>query len=233
MIPAQALDDFKLSQFKPGLLWRVDGGEQVLDPVQCLPFYHSLRDSSIDVTDLPLKVVETLGGWTWRKEREEELDGVFRAKEFLRFEHVWLGTPEATTQIREEVLGSVTSLLLELGLSTQTVVGEGCMPIPEVTQRTLDAKVPSEVPVIDIELRVREAKSPGELTAADFDEIAGCTIEGSHHLESFGITSTTGEEIWSGCCGVGLNRLVIGFLFQHGFDPKKWPAVITEGNAIV
>src|SRR5437879_10022719 len=39
LIPAAAVDDCRLSQFKPGLLWYADGG-RVLDPVQCLPLYH-------------------------------------------------------------------------------------------------------------------------------------------------------------------------------------------------
>src|SRR5438128_3702632 len=42
LIPAEAVDDFRLSQFKPGLLWRAEG-DRILDPVQCLPLYHVLR----------------------------------------------------------------------------------------------------------------------------------------------------------------------------------------------
>jgi len=97
------------------------------------------------------------------------------------------------------------------------------MPITEIEQRREAATSADDVPVIDIELRVRPEREPGTLAPDDFDEIGGCTVEGDHHLKSFGIASHDGGTLWSGCCGIGLNRLVIGFLFQHGFDPQHWP----------
>jgi len=71
------------------------------------------------------------------------------------------------------------------------------------------------------------------ITPQDFDEIGGCTIEGDHHLESFDIACDDGGPLWSGCCGIGLNRLAIGFLFQHGFDEAQWPDQVTEGSTAV
>lgn len=226
LIPAEAVRDFRLSQFKPDLLWQVDG-ERVLDPVQCLPLYQGLRDSALPVDRLPLKIVETLGGWTWRRERPESLDGAFRTFEFARVEHVWIASPEQAAEIRAEVLASVMAMMTSLGLPVQTVVGEPCMPIAEIERRREAATSPEDVPVIDIETRVRPEREPGAVTPQDFDEIGGCTIEGSHHLASFGISRSDGGPLWSGCCGIGLNRLAIGFLFQHGFKQANWPDAVT------
>lgn len=227
LIPSEAVQNFRLSQFKPDLLWQVDG-QRVLDPVQCLPLYHGLRGTVLAADGLPLKIVETLGGWTWRQERPEDLDGAFRTLEFARVEHVWIASPEQAAEIRGEVLASVTEKMTSLGLPVQTVVGEPCMPISEIEHRREAAVSPGEVPVIDIETRVRPPRQEGVLTPQDFDEIGGCTIEGSHHLESFGITRSDGDPLWSGCCGVGLNRLAIGFLFQHGFNHANWPDQVTR-----
>lgn len=229
LIPPEAVQDFRLSQFKPDLLWQVDG-QRVLDPVQCLPLYQGLRGTSIAVDRLPLKIMEKLGGWTWRQERSEDLDGAFRTFEFARVEHVWIASPEQAADIRSEVLASVTDKLASLGLSVQTVVGEPCMPITEIERRREAARSPQEVPVIDIETRVRPQRQEGNFTPQDFDEIGGCTIEGSHHLEAFGITRSDGEPLWSGCCGIGLNRLAIGFLFQHGFNQANWPDSVTRST---
>ena len=66
------------------------------------------------------------------------------------------------------------------------------------------------------------------ITPQDFDEIGGCTVEGDHHLISFDIRRDDGGPLWSGCCGIGLNRLAIGFLFQHGFDPSDWPDEVSK-----
>lgn len=234
LIPSEAVQDFRLSQFKPDLLWQVDG-QRVLDPVQCLPLYHGLRGTTLADDRLPLKIVETLGGWTWRQERPEDLDGAFRTVEFARIEHVWIASPQQTTEIRAQVLASVTETMTSIGLPVQTVVGEPCMPIPEIERRRETATSPDEVPVIDIETRVRPQRQEGDLTPQDFDEIGGCTIEGSHHLEAFGITQSDGKPLWSGCCGIGLNRFAIGFLFQHGFDQANWPDAVTQsipGSAV-
>lgn len=222
LIPASAVENFRLSQYKPGLLWRADG-ERVLDPVQCLPLYHVLQGQRLPAERLPLMAVETLGGWTWRREQPAELDGAFRAIEFARVEHVWISPPDEATRIRNTLRDSVVSLLLDLGLPVQTVVGEPCMPMAEIEKRREEATSADDVPVIDIELRVRAEREAGQISPQDFDEIGGCTIEGDHHLASFNIARQDDGPLWSGCCGIGLNRLVIGFLFQHGFNAKHWP----------
>jgi seryl-tRNA synthetase len=220
LIPADAVDDFRLSQFRPDMLWRLDDAARVLDPVQCLSFYHGFRGSRFGLPALPVKIVETMGGWTWRRERREDLDGVFRTVEFSRVEHVWLGTPEQVRETRGQVLDSVVRFVGDLGLSVRTVAGEGCMPIEAIRSRMRDAESVEDVPVIDIEVQVRDPGPPG---SPQFDEISGCTVEGDHHLDSFGIAREDGGPLWSGCCGVGLNRLVVGFLYQHGFDEGAWP----------
>jgi len=227
LIPAQAVDNFRLSQFKPDLLWRAEG-ERVLDPVQCLPIYHVLRGRRFRLEELPLLAVETLGGWTWRRERPADLDGAFRAVEFARVEHVWIAPPAEAARIRNTMTDSVVATLTRLGLSVQTVVGEPCVPMAEIERRREAAGSADDVPVIDIELRVRPQRSQGALTPQDFDEVSGCTVEGDHHLVSFDIAREDHGPLWSGCCGVGLNRLVIGFLFQHGFDRDKWPAEMAQ-----
>lgn len=231
LIPSEAVRDFQLSQFKPRLLWNLDDDAKVLDPVQCLPFYHVLRGRRFRADELPLKIVETLGGWTWRREQPEELDGIFRAVEFARVEHVWLGTPDQSRDIRNGMRDSVVDLLTELGLSVQTVVGEPCMPLKTIEDRRKAATSPDDVPVIDIELRVRPPRSPSAITPQDFDEVGGCTIEGDHHLSSFDIGQDDGESLSSGCCGIGLNRVAIGFLFQHGFVRSNWPDLVAGGIA--
>jgi len=36
----------------------------------------------------------------------------------------------------------------------------------------------------------------------------------------------SGEECWSGCSGIGLERWTAAFLAQKGFDPAGWPAAV-------
>ena len=230
LIPRAAVDNFRLTQFAPELLLAADGGQEILDPVQCLPVYHHLSGTRIGRDEVPMTIVETLGGWTWRNEDPDRLDGPIRAREFLRVEYFWLAPLGDAVALRRTVLDAVTTLLGELGLSVQLVVGEGCMDIPSVRDKQERAAALDEVPVIDIEIPLREptphpSGQPGP-HKEDFEEIAGATVEGSHHLHDFDITSDV-PDLASGCCGVGLNRLVVGFLYQHGFDPSTWPERLT------
>jgi seryl-tRNA synthetase len=227
LIPAEAARDFQLSQFNHRLLWNVDDHARVLDPVQCLAFYQVLRGRRFSADELPLKIVETLGGWTWRRERTERLDGLFRAYEFARVEHVWLGTPEQSQDIRNTLCASLVDLLASLGLSVRTVVGKPCLPLQPIEDRTAAATSADHVPVIDIELLVRPPGSNAD-TLEGFDEVCGNTIEGDHHLSSFDIHQDNDEPLSSGCCGVGLNRVAVAFLYQHGFERSNWPDLIAR-----
>jgi seryl-tRNA synthetase len=227
LIPSVAARDFQLSQFNHRLRRNVDDHAKVLDPVQCLAFYQVLRGRRFSANDLPLKIVETLGGWTWRRERTERLDGLFRAYEFARVEHAWSGTPERSQHIRNILCASLVDLLTSLGLSVRTVVGKPCLPLQPIEDRTAAATSADHVPVIDIELLVRPPRSNAN-TPEGFDEVCGNTIEGDHHLSSFDIHQVNGEPLSSGYCGVGLNRVAVAFLFQHGFERSNWPDPIAR-----
>lgn len=227
LIPRQALDDFRLTQFAPELLMPAGPQSQyVLDPVQCISIYQLLRGTQIPIAELPIRIVETLGGWTWRNEHRHELDGPIKAKEFLRVEHVFFGTRAQVRATRAQVRAGLTSLLSGWDLSWQLVAAEGCMEIPSMVQAQLSAQTADEVPVQDIEVPLSSQRlDRGRPSwAEDFDdrfdlrEISGCSSEDTHLTEQFGITTQEGEPLCSGCCGIGLNRLAVAFLYRHGFD---------------
>ena len=131
----------------------------------------------------------------------------------------------------------LTSLLTELGMSWAVVVATGCMEIPSIVQARIAATRESDVPVLDLEIPLNnsteaENATPGWVDSHgshfDLREIAGCSVEGNHLTRAFDIWESDGAEIWSGCCGIGLNRLVVGFLFQNGFDERLWPALMRD-----
>jgi seryl-tRNA synthetase len=236
LIPRQALDSFQLTQYRNDLLFYVgENGGRALDPVQCISFYDYLREKQIDSHILPLRIVECLGGWTWRNEKLEDLDGPVRSLEFARVEHVYLGTPEQVRHARRSVRNGLTSFLSELEISWQVVSAEGCMEIPSIVEAQRSATQDDEVPVQDIEIPL-SASMPQNLSrpqwseefdhAFDLREISGCSVEGDHLTKSFNIRNANGESLWSGCCGIGLNRLMMGFLYQHGFDESRWPDIV-------
>jgi seryl-tRNA synthetase len=253
IIPREALDSFKLTQFAKELLLQADpNGNTFLDPVQCVPLYYYLRGSELNSQSLPIKIVECLGGWTWRNEPEERLDGPYRAMEFARIEHIYIGTPAQVRQIRRAVQSGLTSLLTDIGLSWHLVVGKGCMDVPSVLRAQKEAVTADDIPVQDIEVPIRGAlkddgRDPNFKYAShyklvdrtlylrkndslylDADEICGCSVEGDHLVRDFNIRCSDGQEPWSGCCGIGINRLVVAFLYQHGFNRANWPDLMSK-----
>jgi len=248
MVPKAALDSFQLTQFTPDLLVQADSaGTYFLDPVQCVSIYQFLRGRELDARELPLKIVECMGGWTWRNETDSDMDGPFRSREFLRIEHVYIGSPADVIRARRQVQDELLGLLNSLGMSFQVVVGKGCMDLPSIKARQLEATSSDDVPVHDIEVPIRGAlrhepdrdplkteshicmndgetfERKNDAFYLDADEICGCSSEGDHLVSSFNIRAKDGSPVWSGCTGMGINRLVLGFLYQHGFDEKHWP----------
>jgi seryl-tRNA synthetase len=251
LIPADAMRAFQLTQYTPDLLVEASAPsrDSYLDPVQCVGLYHMLRGARIAAESLPLRVVETLGGWTWRNEPADRLDGPYRAVEFNRVEHIYVGSPDQVRALRNAVRDSVCELLADLGLSWQVVVGAGCMEIPVIELARKEANHMDDVPVQDLEVPIRGTLRPdprrppefaqkthravssnGQLRIMrndafylDTDELAGCSVEGAHLCDQFDIRAERGAPLWSGCCGIGLNRLIVAFLYQHGFDDRNWP----------
>jgi hypothetical protein len=103
------------------------------------------------------------------------------------------------------------------------------MEIPSLVSAQREAQTADEVPVQDIEVPLSSIRydrnRPGWADHFDdrFDlrEISGCSAEGTHLTERFHITTEDGADLWSGCCGIGLNRLVVAYLYRHGFDATE------------
>jgi seryl-tRNA synthetase len=55
-------------------------------------------------------------------------------------------------------------------------------------------------------------------------EFQNVSVNGDKYPKGFNVKLQSGEELWSGCSGVGLQRWAAVFLAQKGFDTDKWPA---------
>jgi seryl-tRNA synthetase len=53
-------------------------------------------------------------------------------------------------------------------------------------------------------------------------------VNGDKYPKGFNVKIQSGEECWSGCSGIGLERWTAAFLAQKGFDPAGWPAAVKD-----
>ena len=197
--------------------------EFVLDPIQCVSLYHALQGKMLQRDEIPLRVFEEQGGWTWRYERLESLSGMSKAIGFLRTEFVWLAHQQDACTIRNELLTKIAADLGSFtGLDFLFAKGESCfeeIPNQELDsyeRREKDIKNLLSEPTIDLLI----------LRAGGIVSEVGSASRYSSITRRFRITCSDKVALWSGCLGIGLNRLLVAFLERFGFSSTNWPVPI-------
>lgn len=194
--------------------------EYFMDPLQCTTFYQFLEDRSLDPSTLPIRWLDRSGP-TYRNEDSDKIIPLVKQREFHRAEFTYVGTKAQTIQIREECLARLERLCVDLGLGYHIVVGSGCYQLKQGElgiPRTLD-----EIPIKDLEICC-----PGYRKGDQFLEVAGSAVLATIMTLRFNITSQDGSELWSGCTGVGLERMMYALITNYGTDFGNFPARILE-----
>ena len=187
----------------------------VLAPAQCEPFYESFASCHIRLEDLPVKQFDR-SGWTYRWEGGG-VEGLLRTQEFRRIEFVFLGSPEDVVLIRDSVVDRSTRVADELGLEWRLLVAT---PFYMREGAIGDGSDSSKVATYDIEVPLPYNDS--------WLEIGSYNVHKTKFVETFKIKEVKGRQVWTGCCGFGTSRWVVGFLAQHGFDLSKWPEPVRK-----
>lgn len=196
----------------------------VLDAVQCPPFYQFFSGEVVRAEDLPIKVYDYAGGWTWRNEAGG-VEGLARTNEFLRLEMVYLGTPDQVVEIRDQVVERTIEVVDRvLDLEWRLTVGAPFYLSQEAaSKRLVDISSSSRIPALDVEcyLPYRGGREDSEWL-----EISACNIHMRHYVDAFKIREARGRELWTGCVGHGLTRWATALLAQKGFNFDDWPSEV-------
>lgn len=59
--------------------------------------------------------------------------------------------------------------------------------------------------------------TPRSLSACSFN------LHETFFGDAFDISLDSGEPVWTGCVGIGVDRWVLACFTQHGFEPERWP----------
>jgi len=180
--------------------------EYILDPLQCTVFYQFHEGKKINVDGGPIKWLDRSGP-TYRN---EDLDKIFpgvKQREFHRAEFVYLGTPKQVIEIREKCLAQMEKFCIDFGLRYRIVVGASCYQL-----ESGEIRVPEnleEIPIKDLEIYCPGYKNKDD---DSWLEIIGSSILAETMTKRFEICGECGEELWSGCTGIGLNRLMYAII---------------------
>jgi seryl-tRNA synthetase len=171
--------------------------DYILDPLQCTAAYQLMENEIIDISNSPRKWFDKSGP-TYRNEDLDKIKPCVKQREFHRAEFIYLGTKEQVIDIREKCLEQLEKICEELGLRYRVVVGSGCYQL-----KNGEIKMPEsleEIPIKDLEIFIPHEDK--------WMELAGSAILTQTQTSRFNISGKNGEQLWSGCTGIGLERFI-------------------------
>ena len=195
---------------------RIDGPIGGMCYAQCPPFWPFVKGETLANDCLPIRVFDRSG--TSHRYESGGIHGIERVDEFHRIEVLWLGTKEQTIAVADELHAAYSRVfedVLELEWRSARVTPwfmaqEGLVGVSE-TER---------VGTTDY-----EAYLPYNGSYLEFQNVS---INGNKYPKGFNVKVQSGEECWSGCSGIGLERWVAAFLGQKGFDMANWPEKVAR-----
>ncbi len=178
---------------------------------QCPTFWGFVQGATVPNDELPIKVFDRSG--TSHRYESGGIHGIERVDEFHRIEIVWLGTREQTLEEAEklkECYKHIFEDILELHwrmawVTPWFMAQEGKTGLAEMAGAgTVDY----------------EALLPYNGNWIEFQNLS---VNGEKYPKGFTVKSQSGDPLWSGCSGVGLERWAAAFLSQNGLNPENWP----------
>jgi hypothetical protein len=191
--------------------WRSgDRGQEATDlavlPAVCYHVYPHLAGQV-----LPAPVVVDISGYCFRNERTTEPG---RRRSFRMRELIRVDAPDELRGWRTTWLDRLSGWLGEVGVpvvvepATDPFFGDGQRLIGRM-QRAEELKLECVGEVAD---GVRQALLSGNLHKDHFSAHYGFSLPGG--------------PAYTGCFGIGVDRIVLALLHRHGEDPRRWPAAL-------
>ena len=178
---------------------------------QCPTFWGFVQGTTLPSDELPIKVFDRSG--TSHRYESGGIHGIERVDEFHRIEILWLGTREQTIAEAERLKTCYSHIfedILELRwrmawVTPWFMAQEGKSGLSEM----------SGAGTVDY-----EAVLPYNGNWIEFQNLS---VNGEKYPKGFTVKAQSGEPLWSGCSGVGLERWTSAFLSQKGLDMDNWP----------
>ncbi len=178
---------------------------------QCPTFWGFVQGTTLPSEELPIKVFDRSG--TSHRYESGGIHGIERVDEFHRIEIVWLGTREQALSEAERLKERYKHIFEDiLGLRWRMawvtpwfMAQEGKTGLSEM----------SGAGTVDY-----EALLPYNSNWIEFQNLS---VNGEKYPKGFTVKAQSGEPLWSGCSGVGLERWTSAFLSQKGLDTENWP----------
>lgn len=181
----------------------------VLQSAPCFKVYAYLENQN-----LQRQKVFCLRGESFRNE-SKSVYLMERLYSFSMREFVFVGTPEFVLKMRDTLLELSINWSRELGLQAFGAEATDPFFISEHTNNGFN--IPKYVKQ---EVRSFIPYRNDSISIGSFD------THGDLFSKTFAFCLESGEQTWTGCFGLGLERAVWSFLQQYGLEEKHWPVFI-------
>jgi seryl-tRNA synthetase len=195
---------------------RIEGPIGGMCYAQCPPFWPFVQGETLANDCLPIRVIDRSG--TSHRYESGGIHGIERVDEFHRIEVLWLGTVDQTVALSDRLHDTYTRVfeeILELEWRCARVT-----PWFMAQEGLVGVSESERVGTMDY-----EAFMPYN---GDWLEFQNVSVNGNKYPKGFNVKIQSGEECWSGCSGIGLERWTAAFLAQKGFDMANWPEMVAE-----
>ncbi|MCX6694462.1 MAG: serine--tRNA ligase [Methanomicrobiales archaeon] len=219
----EVADHFKVTGEVPieKIRERIDGPIGGLCYAQCPSFWPFIQGSTLADDCLPIRVFDRSG--TSHRYESGGIHGIERVDEFHRIEILWLGTPEQTVAIADQLHEAYHRIFEEvLGLQWRCA---RVTPWFMAQEGMVDSSPDSCGCGARVGTTDYEALLPYSGSWLEFQNVS---INGDKYPTGFGVKVQSKAECWSGCSGIGLERWTAAFLAQKGLDQEHWPARVAE-----
>lgn len=184
--------------------------ELTMMPAACYPVYPAIaRRGRLPEGGV---FVDAGGAWVFRHEPSHD---PMRRQIFHQHELVRIGEPDAVLEWRDEWADRGLSILRALGLDAELDVAND----PFFGRRGRMLARNQQAEKLKLELLVPIA-GPEPTACASFNH------HRDHFGSTYGLALSDGETAHTACLGFGHERIVLGLLRTHGFDPSAWPAAV-------
>lgn len=143
-----------------------------------------------------------------------------RLWDFTIRETVFLGTEDYVRAAVGAYRRVATSLMERLGLKGVCESANDPFFLTEQTSALVNTQL-----LLGAKHELRLRVGPDATIAA-----ASFNLHGQYFAKRFDLRAPggAGEHVFSGCIGIGLERMVFAFLLQFGTDVARWPAIVRE-----
>ncbi len=183
-----------------------------LSPSACFHTYLEYRNKVLDEN-----TVITFRQNVFRNEGRLNYEEIGRLCDYQVREIVMIGSDKFVTEVRDSVINEIVFLMKELKLQGDIGISSDSFVVPKMQMYKKMQRIDKSK--YELHLKVERNQS---ISAASFN------LHGKAFTDPFHIEVLNCDETVTACVGFGLQRWVIAFFAQYGFDDDKWPVCVQQ-----